>query len=58
MRLYEAVVGSVVLQQLPRVDPKTLANAGDVVDGHVPLRSLDRAEVVLLIRIHAPKLLG
>jgi hypothetical protein len=29
---------SIVLQQFPRVDPETLSDTGDVVDGHIPLR--------------------
>src|ERR1700674_3301185 len=36
---------SIVLQQPPRLDPKPLSDSGDVVDGHIPLRPLNRTEV-------------
>jgi hypothetical protein len=40
-----AITLSVVLQQLPRVNPEALSDAGDIVDGHIPLRSLDPAQI-------------
>jgi hypothetical protein len=36
---------SVVFQQLPRVNPEALSDTGDIVDGHIPLGSLDSAEI-------------
>jgi hypothetical protein len=36
---------SPILQQLPRLDRERLCNAGDIIDRHVALRALDRADI-------------
>jgi hypothetical protein len=36
---------SIVLEQLPRVDLKTLRNAGNVIDGHIPFGPLNCAQI-------------